>query len=113
MTNDELYTKIITSYKGILSNSKIIGNLLSNFVVNNKSIGQGVYNDTSYRSQIDLPTNPSEYQRAMQAIEEDIDDINTLMDKVKLLINNTDSNEEYSYTVSELDSLFEKLKLMK
>ena len=113
MTNNELYQSIIKSYNGVLSNSSIIGNLLSNFVVNNKSIGKGVYNDGGYGSQIELPATESEYQTALKTIEEDISDIDTIISKVKLLINNTDNSEDNIYTLNELDKLLDKLSQMK
>lgn len=113
MTNDEAYSVIMQAYSGIQKNSSIIGGLLSNFVVNKKSVGYGVYNDTQYTNQIDLPTDNSTYQTAMQAVEEDVGDISELIRRVKLLIENTDPTQNNSYSVNDLNSLLERLNSMK
>ena len=113
MTNDETYSRILQAYKGIQSNSNIIGNLLSKFVVNKKSVGYGVYNDTQYSRQIDLPTDASAYKTAMQAVSEDVGDISELINRIKTLRDNTDSTGNYSYSVNDLDGLLDTLNNMK
>lgn len=108
MANEESYSNIMQAYNGIQSNSSIIGDLLSKFVVNRKSVGYGVYNNTQYSNQIDLPRDKREYQTAMQAIEEDVSDISDLMSRIKSVMNNGDSEEN-----RDLSSLYERLLQMK
>ena len=91
---NERYNKIIEEYNNIIGNEVVINNLLSKFVVNGSSVGKMAYGDnSSTNSQIDLPTDTEEYKNALNAIASDIEDINSLINKINNLLEDYNQKE--------------------